>query len=167
MLANLPVLIVALGMTLVILTGEIDISVGSVFAICGVARRAAGESRAADAARGRRRVPAGALLGVVNGALVAYLRHPVDRRDAGDDGGAARRAAVGDARAPGCRTCRRRFQWLGLTQARIRSCVAVADGVCCVALPGALRHLAAGRAIYATGSNPEARASGRASTPRA
>ena len=35
-LANLPVLIVALGMTLVILTGQIDISVGSVFAICGV-----------------------------------------------------------------------------------------------------------------------------------
>ena len=36
-LANLPVLIVALGMTLVILAGEIDISVGSTFAICGVA----------------------------------------------------------------------------------------------------------------------------------
>ena len=35
-LANLPVLIVALGMTLVILTGQIDISVGSQFAICGV-----------------------------------------------------------------------------------------------------------------------------------
>jgi len=36
-LANLPVLLVAIGMTLVIVTGEIDISVGSVFAICGVA----------------------------------------------------------------------------------------------------------------------------------
>jgi rhamnose transport system permease protein len=35
-LANVPVLIVALGMTLVILTGQIDISVGSIFAICGV-----------------------------------------------------------------------------------------------------------------------------------
>ena len=35
-LANLPVLLVALGMTLVIVTGEIDISVGSMFAICGV-----------------------------------------------------------------------------------------------------------------------------------
>src|SRR6185436_11788591 len=31
-LANIPVLVVALGMTLVILTGQIDISVGSVFA---------------------------------------------------------------------------------------------------------------------------------------
>jgi rhamnose transport system permease protein len=35
-LANLPVLIAALGMTLIILTGEIDVSVGSVFAVCGV-----------------------------------------------------------------------------------------------------------------------------------
>ena len=35
-LGNLPVLLVAIGMTLVILTGEIDISVGSMFAICGV-----------------------------------------------------------------------------------------------------------------------------------
>ena len=31
-LANLPVLVVAIGMTLVVLTGEIDISVGSLFA---------------------------------------------------------------------------------------------------------------------------------------
>jgi len=36
-LSNMPVLVVAIGMTLVILTGEIDVSVGSIFAICGVA----------------------------------------------------------------------------------------------------------------------------------
>ena len=35
--ANMPVLIIALGMTLVILTGHIDISVGSLFAVCAVA----------------------------------------------------------------------------------------------------------------------------------
>ena len=35
-LSNMPVLIVALGMVLVILTGQIDISVGSQFAICSV-----------------------------------------------------------------------------------------------------------------------------------
>ena len=32
-LANLPVLVVAIGMTLVILTGQIDVSSGSVFAV--------------------------------------------------------------------------------------------------------------------------------------
>src|SRR5437016_2608274 len=37
LLANMPVLIVAIGMTLVVLAAQIDISVGSVFAICSVA----------------------------------------------------------------------------------------------------------------------------------
>src|SRR3982751_4669560 len=45
-LGNMPVLIVAIGTTLVIVTGNIDISVGSVFAICsvlaGVAAKASG-----------------------------------------------------------------------------------------------------------------------------
>src|SRR3981189_1717143 len=36
-LNNAPVLLVAIGMTLVILVGEIDISVGSQFAVCSVA----------------------------------------------------------------------------------------------------------------------------------
>ena len=36
-LANLPVLIIAAGMTLVMVAGEIDISVGSTFAVCAVA----------------------------------------------------------------------------------------------------------------------------------
>ena len=48
-MANMPVLIVALGMTLVILTGQIDISVGSQFAICSVIAGVTGEGR-----RGRR-----------------------------------------------------------------------------------------------------------------
>ena len=34
---NAPVLLVAIGMTLVILVGQIDISVGSQFAVCSVA----------------------------------------------------------------------------------------------------------------------------------
>src|SRR6266566_1501591 len=36
-LNNAPVLLVAVGMTMVILVGEIDISVGSQFAVCSVA----------------------------------------------------------------------------------------------------------------------------------
>ena len=42
----MPVLVVAIGMTLVILTGEIDISVGSQFAVCSVVAGVAGKSRA-------------------------------------------------------------------------------------------------------------------------
>jgi len=40
-LGNFPVLLVAIGATIVIVTGEIDISVGSMFAICGVLAGAA------------------------------------------------------------------------------------------------------------------------------
>src|SRR3954466_11482433 len=75
-LANLPVLIVALGATLVILTGEIDISVGSVFAICSVLAGLAAKAG----------LPIGAVfvvtclgrppVGAINGALVAYLGPP-------------------------------------------------------------------------------------------
>ena len=35
-LANAPVLVISLGMLLVILAGQIDISVGSMFAVCSV-----------------------------------------------------------------------------------------------------------------------------------
>ena len=37
MISNAPVMVIAVGMTLVILAGQIDISVGSQFAICGIA----------------------------------------------------------------------------------------------------------------------------------
>src|SRR5437868_5968829 len=43
-MATMPVLIVAIGTTLVIVTGEIDISVGSVFAVCGVVAGLAAKS---------------------------------------------------------------------------------------------------------------------------
>ena len=100
-LANLPVLIVALGMTLIILTGEIDISVGSVFAIAGVA--------AGLLAKAGLPMPLVALVGVPrrrsarrHQRRARRLRaHSVDCRHAGDDGGAAGRAAVGDRRRMG------------------------------------------------------------------
>ena len=98
MLANMPVLIVALGMTLVILTGQIDISVGSQFAICSVAAGVLAQMGLPMlAARRWRRVLAGALLGALNGALVARRADSLHRRDAGDDGGAARRPALDHA----------------------------------------------------------------------
>src|ERR687885_260694 len=75
-LNNAPVLLVAVGMTLVILVGEIDISVGSQFAVCSVA--------AGWLAKEGVPVPllvllvpaVGALMGAVNGAFVARLKMP-------------------------------------------------------------------------------------------
>src|SRR5436309_637489 len=70
-LANAPVLIVAMGMTVVILTGEIDISVGSAFAIASVTAGLAAKSGMPVVLAA---CLAGALLGSINGTLVAYLR---------------------------------------------------------------------------------------------
>src|SRR6185369_3968993 len=69
-LANLPVLLVAIGMTMVIVTGEIDISVGSVFAICGVAAGILAKAGMPVALAGAGACLLGAAFGSLNGALV-------------------------------------------------------------------------------------------------
>ena len=75
-LANLAVLIVAAGMTLVMLTGEIDISVGSAFAVCGVAAGVLAKAGVPTLMVSAAVCALGALIGAVNGSLVAYLRLP-------------------------------------------------------------------------------------------
>src|SRR5215467_10012640 len=75
-LANMPVLIVALGMTLIILAAEIDISVGSQFAICSVAAGVFAKMGLPTPAAGVVAALAGALMGALNGVLVAYVRIP-------------------------------------------------------------------------------------------
>ncbi len=154
-LANLPVLIVALGMTLVILTGEIDISVGSMFAICSVAAGVASKLGAPIPLVALAACLAGALMGAVNGALVAYVRIPsivvtLATMVALRDGlrWVTQGAWVEDLPE--------NFQWLGLSQAAYP---AVACGVAVFLLAGlawGMRHVAAGRAVYATGSNADA-----------
>ena len=154
-LANLPVLLVALGMTLVIMTGEIDISVGSTFAICGVAAGALAKAGLPVWLACAAGCLAGAAAGSLNGALVSYVRIPsivvslatmVALRDAlrwATDG-----AWVQDLPAG--------FQWLGLTQGVFPVAAAIITGTLTAACAWGLRHLAAGRALLATGSNPAA-----------
>jgi rhamnose transport system permease protein len=154
-LANLPVLLVALGMTLVIVSGEIDISVGSVFAICGVTAGILAKSDVPVWVACLAACLAGAALGSLNGALVAYAGIPsivvtlatmVALRDGlrwATDG-----AWVQDLP--------RGFQWLGLSQTTFPIAAAGVTFVLTAAFAWGLRHLAAGRAFYATGSNPAA-----------
>lgn len=77
-------LIIAVGMTLVIITGGIDLSVGSIVGVAGVAAVMALISPALAATLGPTAVPvgvgvgllAGALVGLANGAAIAYFRLP-------------------------------------------------------------------------------------------
>src|SRR5712692_9003017 len=70
LMANMPVLIVALGMTLVVLTGQIDISVGSLFAVCGVAAGVLAKSGLPLPVVALAVLLVGAALGAINGTLV-------------------------------------------------------------------------------------------------
>ena len=153
-LANMPVLIVALGMTLVILTGHIDISVGSVFAVCGVAGGLLAKQGLPLPLVALSMCGTGAVLGGFNGALVAYMRIPaivvtLATMVAFRDGlrWATQGAWIQDLPPD--------FQWLGLGQ----SGYPIAAGCVAIALQGGfawgMRNLAAGRAVYATGSNAE------------
>src|SRR5579862_5643423 len=76
LMANMPVLIAALGMTLIILTRQIDISIGSQFAICGVAAGLLAKSGLPLPAVALAVLLSGAALGAINGALVAWVRIP-------------------------------------------------------------------------------------------
>jgi rhamnose transport system permease protein len=153
-LANIPVMIVALGMTLVILTGQIDISVGSMFAICSVAAGVLSKSGMPAPAAALAACLVGAILGSINGALVAYAGIPsivvtlasmVVLRDALR--WQTQGAWVQDLPAG--------FQWLGLSQGVYPILAFSAIAVLAVFFAWGLRNLGAGRAVYATGSNVE------------
>lgn len=153
-LANVPVLIVALGMTLVILLGQIDISVGSIFAICGVSAGVLAKSGIPVPLAGLGACLAGAALGAINGSLTAYLRIPsivvtlasmVALRDALR--WQTQGAWVQDLPAG--------FQWFGLSQRAYPLASLIAALILSGGMAWALRNLAAGRAVYATGSNEE------------
>ena len=154
-LGNMPVLIVAIGTTIVILTGNIDISVGSAFAICGVVAGVAAKASGSVAAAVFAACATGAALGAINGWLVAYLRMPsivvtLAAMVALRDGlrWATEGAWVQDLPP--------RFQWFGLPQSAYPLVAFVVVLLIHGSTTWIMRNLAAGRAVYATGSNEAA-----------
>jgi rhamnose transport system permease protein len=149
-----PALIVTCGMALVIISRQIDISVGSQFAVCGVCAGLLFESnwplKAVLPAAGL----LGLLLGAFNGALTAGLRLPsivvtlatmVTWREA------LRWQRQGQFVNLPAQT-----QWFGLGQ--IQGQVVIILGACAAlaALALGAKYLKAGRYVYALGSNHEA-----------
>jgi rhamnose transport system permease protein len=154
-LVNMPVLVVAIGAMLVILGGEIDISIGSMFAVCSVVAGIAAKAGAPAALAGLVACGVGAGLGALNGALVAYGRIPsivvtLAAMVALRDGLRWTTQGAWVENLPA------RFQWLGVSQAWFPIVAGAVVGALVVAAAASLRHLAAGRAVFATGSNAEA-----------
>ena len=154
LMANAAVLIIALGMTLVVLTGEVDVSVGATFAVCAVvagtlARDGLGMPAAVAAA-----IFVGAAIGFLNGALVGAMGLPSIVVTL------AMLAILRDGlrwitEGAWVRDLPSAFQWFGFDQVTGRIIV-IGSAVILTALAGwLLRSIAGGRAIYATGSNRE------------
>ena len=74
--SNAPVLVAAIGMTLVILTRQIDISIGSQFSICGMIAGVLAKQGLPVGVVALATLGSGAILGSINGALVAGMRLP-------------------------------------------------------------------------------------------
>src|SRR3954462_9443384 len=74
--SNAPLLVAAVGMTLVILVRQIDISIGSQFCICGVVAGLLAKAGLPIPLVGLGTLAAGAVMGAANGALVAGLGLP-------------------------------------------------------------------------------------------
>jgi rhamnose transport system permease protein len=153
--SNASVLVAAVGMTLVILCRQIDISVGSQFSICGVVAGLLARSGLPIPVVGLGTMAAGAALGAANGALVAGLGLPsivvtlatlVIWREG------LRYSRKGEF----VRDLPAGFQWFGLGQGAGQWMVVAVALVAFSAFAWSLRNLAAGRAVYATGSDPEA-----------
>jgi rhamnose transport system permease protein len=153
--SNAPVLVAAVGMTLVILTRQIDISIGSQFSVCGVVTGLLAKTGWPMPFVGLGSLLAGAGMGAVNGALVAGLGLPsivvtlatlVILRES------LRWLREGEF----VRDLPSAFQWFGTGQTAGQwLVVGIALAVFVVAAWG-LSHLAVGRRVYATGSDPEA-----------
>jgi rhamnose transport system permease protein len=154
-LANMPVMLIALGMTLIIVTAQIDISVGSVFALCSVVAGLTARAGAPSLVFLLIACATGAACGAINGALTAYVRIPsivvtlatmVALRDGlrwGTQG-----AWVGNLPT--------HFLRFGIGQSTYTLLALVLTIAMTLAFAWGLRNLRAGRAVFATGSNEAA-----------
>lgn len=153
-IANAMVQIIAVGMTMVILTGQVDVSVGAIAGVCAVVTGALAREGVPPPLAALAAAALGGAIGLLNGTLVTRLRiHSivvtlallVILRDAlrwSTDG-----AWIGDLPAG--------FQWFGLGQAAGQTALLVATIAVVAAGAWLLHSTALGRATFAAGSDIE------------
>ena len=149
-----PALVVSCGMALVIIGRQIDISVGSQFAVCGVCAGLLAAMNLPFVLVLPASVVLGASMGALNGMLVAGLRLP----------SIVVTLATMVAWREGLRWLRQGqfvnlpdgVQWFGLSQTTGQRALIFAALVLLVLMAFALKHVAAGRFVYAVGSDAEA-----------
>ena len=150
-----PVLIVVVGMTLVILARQIDISVGAQLSVCGIVAGLLAQSGLPMPLVAALTIAVGGALGAVNGGLVAGLGLPSIVVTLATMA-ILREGLLWVRQGEFVGNLPEGFQWFGLGQGAGQWClVAIAAAVFAVFAWG-LQFVAAGRAVYAVGSDPEA-----------
>ena len=152
--SQMPALVAAVGIALVIISRQIDISIGAQFSMCAIV---AGVTASAGFPLGIAILAAlvtGALMGAVNGVLVAYLGLPsivvtlatmVTWQEALRLWQQGRLLALPNG-----------IQWFGLSQQVGQIVVISVAFTLVVSAAWAMKNLSSGRQIYATGSDAEA-----------
>ena len=149
-----PTLVVACGMTLVIIVRQIDISVGSQFGVCSVCAGLLAAAHWPVALVLLASIVIGALQGLLNGALITALRLP----------SIVVTLATMVIWREGLRWLRQgefvnlpdAFQWFGLSQRSGQLLLIFFAVVVLVLMALAMKFLSAGRFVYAVGSDAEA-----------
>ena len=152
---NAPILLLAIGMTLVILIGEIDISIGSQFAVASVAAGFLAKIGLPMPVLIVALLAVGGLMGAVNGVLVGWFKLPsiivtLAMLAAWRDGLRWTTEGAWVQNLP------ENFQWFGLGQTTGQFLIVVIPLIIFVVFAWILRNLNLGRAIYAVGSDAEA-----------
>ena len=149
-----PTLVVACGLALVIISRQIDISVGSQFAVCSVSAGWLAASNLPLAVVVPASIALGAFMGAINGVLVAGLRLP----------SIVVTLATMVTWRQGLRWLRQGqfvnlpdgVQWFGLSQLAGQWTLIGVAVTLLAALAWATKHLSVGRFVYAVGSDEEA-----------
>ena len=150
-----PVLVVGCGITLVIISRQIDISVGSQFALCSVFLGLLVQAHWPMPLAGLAAIVAGACCGAFNGALIAGLGLPsivvtlatmVTWREA------LRWWRQGEF----VHDLPETFQWFGFGQAGGQAAILITAALLFVLLAIGMKYLSGGRSVYAVGSDSEA-----------
>lgn len=152
---NISVLVVAVGMTLVILVAEIDISVGSQFAVCSLTAAWLAKAGIPILLLVPCVLIVGAVIGSINGYLVASLRLPSIIVTLATMA-IWRNASQWITQGAWVQGLPEDFQWFGLSQRTGELLIAAVAFTVFLVFAWILRHLAAGRAVYAVGSEAEA-----------
>jgi rhamnose transport system permease protein len=155
LVAGSPVLVIAIGMTFVILTRNIDVSVGSQLSICGVMAGLLAKTGLPMPLVVLFTMVTGAATGAVNGIFVALLGLPSIVVTL------ATMVMISDSlrwwrQGESVKNLPAYFQWFGLRQDAGEWLIIGIAVLTFAVFAWALRCLPVGRAVYATGSDPDA-----------